>query len=315
MKRVLVTGARGFIGRHALVTLREQGFEIHAVTHGDPPAPPRDGSWQWHRADLLDIAAIEPLVRRVRPTHLLHFAWDAVPGRYWTSLDNFAWVRASLELLRRFHECGGTRVVMAGTCAEYDWSYGYCYEGVTPTNPATTYGVCKLSMQRMLQAYCAETGVSGAWGRIFFLYGPHEHPSRLVSSVVRSLLQGNLARCSPGTQIRDFMHVQDVADAFVSLLESAVTGPVNIGSGQPVTLREVIYQIAHGIGRSDLVRLGALPMSPSDPPLLCADVRRLSSEVGWAPAYDLDHGLGDTVRWWRDELSREAATAAQRMAQ
>ncbi len=111
------------------------------------------------------------------------------------------------------------------------------------------------------------------------------------------------------------MHVQDVADAFVSLLESDVTGPVNIGSGQPVTLREVIYQIAHGIGRSDLVRLGALPMSPSDPPLLCADVRRLSSEVGWAPAYDLDHGLGDTVRWWRDELSREAATAAQRMAQ
>lgn len=304
MKRVLVTGARGFIGRHALVTLREQGFEIHAVTHGDPPAPPRDGSWQWHRADLLDIAAIEPLVRRVRPTHLLHFAWDAVPGRYWTSLDNFAWVRASLELLRRFHECGGTRVVMAGTCAEYDWSYGYCYEGVTPTNPATTYGVCKLSMQRMLQAYCAETGVSGAWGRIFFLYGPHEHPSRLVSSVVCSLLRGEFARCSVGTQIRDFLHVQDVADGFVALLESDVTGPVNIGSGQPVTLKEVIYAIAAELDGQDLVRLGAILAPPTDPRLLCADIDRLTTDVRWSPAYTLRDGLRHTIEWWRQNLSQ-----------
>jgi len=304
VKRVLVTGASGFIGRHALAPLIERGFEVHAVRRDG--AEPAIAGCTWRHADLLDLTAIRPLMQDVRPTHLLHFAWNAVPGQYWTTLDNFAWVQASLELLRHFQAVGGQRVVMAGTCAEYDWAYGYCSEGVTPTAPTTTYGTCKLALQRMLDAYATQADLSSAWGRIFFLHGPHEHPSRLVSSVIRSLLQGESARCSMGTQIRDFLHVQDVADAFVALLESDVVGPINIGSGQPIALKEVIYKIAQRIGRPELVRLGAIPTSPTDPRLLCADVHRLSHEVGWMPAYDLDRGLDDTIRWWRGQLPEQS---------
>lgn len=303
MKRVLVTGARGFIGRHALTTLRVDGFEVHAVTHGDTRSVPGDDTCQWHRANLLDAAAIEPLIRSVRPTHLLHFAWDAVPGQYWTSLDNFSWVQASLELLRRFHEAGGTRVVMAGTCAEYDWAYGYCSEAVTPTNPKTPYGTCKLSLQRMLQAYSRETGVSSAWGRIFSLYGPHEHPSRLVSSVARAVLRGEPVRCTHGNQLRDYLHVQDVADAFVALLDSDVTEPVNIASGQPVYLKEVIYKLADYVKRRDLVELGAIPSAMDEPHLLCADIRRLHDAVDWVPRFNLDRGLEHTLDWWKSHIA------------
>jgi nucleoside-diphosphate-sugar epimerase len=188
---------------------------------------------------------------------------------------------------------------MAGTCAEYDWNYGYCSESVTPRNPDSPYGICKHAMQEMLRAYSESTGLSSAWGRIFFLYGPYEHPNRLVSSVIRSLLSGELARCSHGNQIRDFLYVQDVADAFVALLESNVAGTVNIASGKPIAIKEVVYQIAEQIGRLDLIQLGVIPVAAKEPPLLVADIGRLSNEVGWFPKLDLYKGLRLAINSWK----------------
>lgn len=241
------------------------------------------------------------LIAEVQPSHLLHFAWYTVPGKYWTSTENLRWVQASIGLLQEFVRHGGQRVVMAGTCAEYDWRYGYCSEAVTPLAPTTLYGICKHSLQLMLAAFSRQAGLSMAWGRIFFLFGPHEHPDRLVAYVIRSLLRGEPARCSHGRQIRDFLYVQDVANAFVALLESGVSRPVNIASGQPVALRELIYGIAAKFNRDDLIQLGAVSTPPDEPPLLVADVRCLHDELGWTPKYDLDTGLEQTIDWWKHE--------------
>lgn len=297
MKRVLITGATGFIGRQCLPLLAAEAYDIHATVKDAPPSK----DITWHRVDLLDPAQVTELMAQVRPSHLLHFSWYAVPGKYWTSPENVRWLQASLELLQAFVLNGGQRVVMAGTCAEYDWRYGYCSEHTTPLAPATLYGTCKHSLQMMLRAYAEQTSLSAAWGRIFFLYGPHEHPDRLVASVICQLLQGLPARCSHGNQVRDFLHVQDVASAFVKLLGSAVTGPVNIASGQPVRLKDVIDHIAGQLDRRDLVQLGAIPESPGDPPLLVADIRRLRNEVAWQPSYDLERGIAQTIEWWKEQ--------------
>lgn len=297
MKRVLVTGANGFIGRCALPLLQAAGYEIHAVSSAVRAVDP---SVTWHRVDLLEPDAAATLIAHVRPSHLLHLAWDTRPGIYWTSPDNFRWVRASLELLEAFKGVDGERVVMAGSCAEYDWRYGWCSERVTPLQPSTPYGQCKHALQALLAAYCGMAGLSWAWGRIFFLYGPREHPLRLVSSVIMALLREQPAPCSSGLQMRDFLHVADVAAAFVALLESNVQGAVNVASGTPVSIREVVTQIAVALGRVDLLRLGARPVAASEPPLLAADVRRLVDEVKWRPQYDLGSGLASTIAWWRD---------------
>ncbi|MBI2267302.1 MAG: NAD(P)-dependent oxidoreductase [Armatimonadetes bacterium] len=298
MKKVLVTGAAGFIGRHSLPFLSSLGYEIHAVTSRQNATP--EGEAHWHVTDLLDPHQVDALFAEVQPTHLLHLAWYTAHGKYWTSPENLKWAQAGIQLFRSFVQNGGRRVVSAGTCAEYDWRYGYCSEGVTPLAPATLYGTCKHALEHILASASLAHNVSMAWGRVFFLFGPHEPPGRLVPSVIRSLLAGDPALSSHGGQIRDFLHVRDVAEAFVSLLESEVTGPVNIASGKPVTLREVIHKIADRLCRPDLVRLGSLPARPDDPDLLLADVRRLTREVGWMPRHTLDEGLEETIAWWRE---------------
>jgi nucleoside-diphosphate-sugar epimerase len=102
--------------------------------------------------------------------------------------------------------------------------------------------------------------------------------------------------------MRDFLYVKDVADAFVALLESNITGPVNIASGQPLPLKEIIYKIADKLNRPDLVRLGALETPADDPDLLAGDTNRLFNEVGWQPKYNLDRGLEETIVWWRNHM-------------
>ncbi len=298
MKRALVTGATGFIGRHSLPRLRESGYEVHAVSSRKSPQEHGEDV-VWHCANLLESGEIASLMEKVQPTHLLHFAWYAVPGKYWTAPENLAWVKATVGLMQAFSEQGGQRAVMAGSCAEYDWKFDCCAEEFTPCRPATLYGACKYSTQILLDAWSRQVGISSAWGRVFFLYGPGEYPSRLVPSVINSLLHGELARCTHGNQIRDFMHVEDVAAAFVGLLGSGVKGAVNIASGIPIPLKDVIYAIADYLNQRSLVQLGATPVSADEPDTLIADIGRLRDEVGFNPRYSLKEGIAETIEYMK----------------
>ncbi len=300
MKRVLLTGATGFLGAQAIAPLRDRGYEVHAVSSRATLPADIDGV-VWHAADLLAEGSAVDLVRRVEPTDLLHLAWYAQPGKFWTSPENARWLAASQVLLRSFAEAGGRRAVVAGTCAEYDWSGdGPRREDATPVNPATPYGQAKAALYAAAAAAYAGPGTpSLAWGRIFFLYGPREHPQRLVSSVIAALLNGRPAACSHGRQVRDFLHSADVAAAFAALLDSHVDGPVNVASGDPVTIAELVGLIGRTCGRPELIELGALAARPDDPPVLVADVRLLRDEVGFTPSRTLVEGVSSTVEWWR----------------
>jgi nucleoside-diphosphate-sugar epimerase len=297
VSRVLLTGATGFVGRHAVGPLQAAGHEVHAVTTRREP-PPAAGV-TWHRSDLLASADV---VTEVEPEVLVHLAWYVEPGSYWTSPENVRWVEASLRMLRAFAAGPGRRAILAGTSAEYDWRDPgeRCHEDRTPLRPATLYGAAKHALHCVAARYAEQTGLELAWGRIFFVYGPGEPAGRLVPTVGRALLAGEPVPTTRGDQVRDFMHVEDVAAAFAALATSRFTGAVNVASGAPRAVREVVDRLAAAAGRPDLPQPGALPDREGDPPRLVADVSRLRDEVGFSPRIGLAEGLAGTLEWLRE---------------
>ncbi|PXW65432.1 NAD(P)-dependent oxidoreductase [Methylobacterium sp. B4] len=307
MRRVLVTGGAGFVGRHAVAALTDHGFEVHAVGRTAPP-----GVQAFHAADLLDEVQRRAAVRAAGASHLLHLAWVTTPGRYWQAPDNLDWTAASLDLVRTFREAGGSRAVVAGTCAEYDWAdlpgvQGGRLPESAPCRPATLYGSAKDGLRRILHAYAATAGLSLAWGRLFYLYGPGETPGRLVGDAARALISGQRLATSEGRQRRDFLHVADAGAAFAALLASGVGGAVNIGSGEAVPVRAILESVGALTGRPDLIDFGARPLGATEPACIEADIRRLTDEVGFRPAYGLEAGLVETVEGWRAALSNAAS--------
>lgn len=291
-RRILVTGAGGFIGRHAIAPLLARGFEVHALSRAVLPGA------TCHALDLMDATATRALLDAVRPTHLLHLAWTVAPGGFWTTRDNLDWVGATLSLYRAFVAAGGTRFVGAGSCAEYDWSpaaVAVPLDEAAPCRPATLYGTAKDATRRLLAQAAGLEGVSFAWGRVFFLYGPGEKPGRLVSDTIARLARGEFIDTTAGTQRRDFLHVADVAGALAALADCAVAGPVNIASGEDRPLADFLGEIGRQLGQPSLLRFGARPMPIDEPARLAACVTRLREEVGFVPRFDIATGIADTI--------------------
>jgi len=283
VKRLLITGASGFIGRQAVLALRGSADEIHAVHH----TARQMSDSRNHAVDLMNPDQVDRLMERVQPTHLLHLAWYAEHGKFWTSPLNLDWVAASLHLFQSFVTNGGHRAVFTGSCAEYDWAASPLNEETSPSSPGTLYGVCKNSLRQMIEKF---TPIPVAWGRVFFLYGPGEHPNRLVPSILNPLLKDQPAVVRSGGHIRNLMHVNDVAAAFAAILKSPVTGIVNVASAQAVSLGDVARMLGELTGKSHLLRIEQAEGTPQNPLVLTADTAKLSS-LGFVPRYSLRDGL------------------------
>jgi nucleoside-diphosphate-sugar epimerase len=310
MKRILVTGGSGFVGRACLPLLSERGFEVHALCRRTPASV---AGVTWHSSDLLQPNQSSSWLAEIAPTHLLHLAWCTEPGKFATSPQNMEWLDSSIRLFRDFQQCGGQRLVATGTCFEYQWSDNACHEDQTPTRPSTLYGQAKLAAADYLDVLTG-LGLSASWARLFFIYGPGADERRIPGAVIKALHAGEVAKCTAGTQLRDFLHIDDVADALTKLVDSQITGPINICSGQSPSIREIATTAAELSGRLDLLHLGAIPQNPNDPRVIRGHAGRLQDELGWTPRYTLNEGLQQTIAAFQPLPCHKESTAATSQA-
>lgn len=276
---------------------------MHAVNQAG--SGPHSDRVQWHAADLRLPEASLKLVREVRPTHLLHSAWTATPGRFWTDPDNFAWLAAGLALLQGFGEAGGTRFVGVGTCAEYDWQQTSFAEDNTVIRPSTLYGKAKAAMWAAAEAASEVYGFSAAWGRVFLPFGPGDASQRLIPSVVNSLLARRPVQLSEGRQERDFIFAPDVADLLLRLLAGSEAGAFNVATGRATQVRTVVERLGQRLGAPELLMFGSLPTRTDEPDRLVADMTKVSGMLGWIAPTSLEAGLDEVL----DRLAKPVGPA------
>jgi len=286
--------------------LLDEGHEVHAPIRAETDRWRIDAiapELQTFRGDLFS-EDLGLLVRTIRPELCIHTAWYASAFDYLSARQNVALMGATLQLAMALADAGCRRFVGVGTCFEYDTNAGYLSE-TTPLGPKQLYSACKAGTWLALEQMARLTAMSVAWPRLFFVYGPFEPARRLVPSIIRSLLAGEEVRVTRGEQVRDFLQVEDAAAAILAIARSSVQGPINVGSGVPVTVRALVTRIGAAMDRQDLVKFGALPYSVGDPMFVCANNRLLREICGWGPKCDLHDGLAGTIDWWREHRSTQ----------
>jgi nucleoside-diphosphate-sugar epimerase len=282
--KVMLTGATGFVGRYVAKELERQGIEYVSLQRG------MASDVRAIQMDLMGSHELESLFQKFKPTHLVHVAWYAEHGKYWDSELNLQWVMATKRLVEAFCSSGGQHVVITGTCAEYDWTHGYCVEDVTPLMPKSLYGICKDTTRRVIELVVEKHGVSMSWARVFFPYGPGEASQRLIPSLFKALKGEVLPFTVNASSYRDLIHVEDAARALLACAKSKFVGAINICSGKPVQISEVVDEVAKINNGDPEIILKREPKNQEISHFLVGDNKKLKS-LGWKQEIALDQGL------------------------
>ena len=290
--KVLVTGANGFIGKYVIKSLigSSNSLKIFAVSQSSNNETTHK-NLTWIKLDLHDYEATYSALKETAPDVLIHLAWYAEHGKFWTSLENLKWISTTINLLRNFHEYGGKRVFVSGTCAEYDCSLGPCIEDVTPIRPKSIYGKCKDLTHHIAKDLCGNWGIDLIWGRIFIPYGLGEPPSKLIPSILKAIRDKRAMDVSHGCQHRDFIHISDVASAITHLsIANDKEGIYNISSGSSISIRQVVEKCLSISNHKINVNYGVLPTDNTSCPIVIGSNLKLRN-TDWAPKIDLQEGL------------------------
>jgi nucleoside-diphosphate-sugar epimerase len=289
--KIFVTGATGFIGSAFVRAAIARGHPILALTRNPEILRSKNLSGLTiTKGDLSNPNWEE--IEAFRPEVCLHAAWIATPGIYLESPENYKFLEWSIDLARRCEQIGVRHFIGTGTCIEYKIENEVLKEE-SRIAPMTIYAECKNKFRETLVKRAEENDFSYAWGRIFYPYGPGEHPSRLCSSIISKLLRNEKIFLKTPDSTKDYIYIDDLAEALLTIIEKRFAGEINLGSGCGVSVQQIAEIVASQLSKRELVEKGN-SQTPDLFPFVVADISRLRS-LGWNPRTTLGDGIRNLI--------------------
>jgi UDP-glucose 4-epimerase len=306
MKRLLITGATGFIGSRVLHNLVSSGRAVTVVLR-ETSDTQRIQDLLSHctvvHVDLGNTLDLQKSISYLRPTQVLHLAWDGVKGADRNNDLQIRNIFNTLNLYQITKKYGCNQFVGLGSQAEYGLLSGRITESAL-TRPTTLYGASKLACAQVLGRLASADGGHFCWVRLFSSYGEGDNSTWMLSYLTRELLEGRRPRLTPGEQLWDYIHVDDVATGVIAALDKCIDGVFNLGSGKARPIREIVKILRDMIDVSLPLGFGELPYRDDQVMHLEADITALSLATGWSPTIELEEGLSRLVEWHRQQLLR-----------
>lgn len=326
---ILVVGGAGYIGSHAARALRRHGYEVFIYDNLSTGYRFLADGFDLVVGDIADNERLAPVMRRVEA--VMHFAAFAYVGESVENPRKYFQnnVNAALNLLNTAQECGVRHFVFSSTCAVYGVPAKVPIDESVPREPVNPYGASKLFFEYALEAYSRAYGINYASlryfnaagadesGEIGELHNPETHliPLALAAAAEGGTplrIFGNDYPTPDGTCIRDYIHVNDLAEAHVlalkKLMSDGTSFAANLGTGTGYSVREVMMAVEQVTGNK--VAYEVAPRRPGDPPALVADASRASELLDWKATRNLQEIVGTAWNWKQRQMAKQAEATA-----
>lgn len=304
-RRVLVTGASGFVGANLARRLLADGHDVHLLLRADHKP------WRVeeirdhvtvHEAEVSDFAGVEAAVRAARPEWIFHLA---AYGAYPQQKDHARMIAVNVHgtgnLLRAAEEAGFEAFVNSGTSSEYGYK-DHAPSEDEEVEPNSHYAETKAEATLFCHNRGEQTGLRITTLRLYSAFGPYEEPSRLVPTLIVKGLEGHLPPLVNPNVARDYVHVDDVCDAYLLAAQTLSVEPgaiFNVGTGVQTTLAEIVAVAKRLLPIKDEPEWGTMPDRSWDTNVWVSNPTRIKADLGWTPGHDLESGLQQMIDWFK----------------
>lgn len=302
--RVLVTGATGFIGRHlcrALVAEKAQVYGLRRPDASRHTIPELPASVEWLEADLCDFERLEAVLRDTAPACIFHLAAATTVNRGFETArtmitDN---VLGTVNLLHALEEVPYTCFIHTGSAEEYGLATAPFREDAFPM-PVSAYSASKASAALFCDMFHRTLQRPITILRPFLVYGPEQKPDKLIPQAIQAALNNRRFPMTSGRQKREFTYVDDLIAGYLkaAVTPEAVGQTINLGTGEPWTILEVVEKIRQLTGSSMQIDTGVLPDRAGEIMNFQCDNTKARRLLGWTPQTSLTQGLQKTIDWY-----------------
>lgn len=306
MKKVIITGANGFIGSALCRRLTSEGIEVIAVVRNKESNIVNIEKLPHLRivcCDLSDYHLLPELIPDRDADCLYHFAWHGTSGdlrsKYDVQLEN---IRCTCVLIESCSIMTCNRFVFASSIMEYE-IIALMKSEISPSS-STMYSCAKLAADYMARIAATANNIEYLRAVISNVYGPGEHGPRLINSSLRKLLNGEHCSFSPGEQLYDFIYIDDAVSAFHLMGEKGIKNRTYyIGSLTPHPLKEFLIEMGKQVSSDIDLGIGELPFNGISLTYKEFDVMSLYNDTGFIPRVSFSDGIQKTIEWLKKEIN------------